>query len=211
MAVGHSPAHHRTHSLPDPSGGLLACSPYWRQHGEHVSTSYPVYWHIAKAGHRMTFKALNPIGGVLLRTPAGSIDLHHGGCGFPEGWNPRSWRLLLAYWVLYPPQPPLGAGRPVLAPSLTRLLESRQDLYPAAGRARRCVAPSSSSRFGSPRDRGPRHRRIAPGSFSACAFACVSTLTLPTAPSPTFQHHTFAGCPRTLRERARRPHASQQV
>ena len=47
----------------------------------------------------MAFKALDPVGRVLPHTPAGSVDLHDGGGGLTEGWNPGSWPALLVYGV----------------------------------------------------------------------------------------------------------------
>ena len=47
VTVGDCPKHHGADLLPDAVGGLLACSPYWREHGGHVSPRDPVHWHIA--------------------------------------------------------------------------------------------------------------------------------------------------------------------
>ena len=64
----------------------------------------------------MAFEALNPIGRVFPRTPAGGIDLHDGDGSLAESWDRRSWLALLGDGIF-----PLGNGLSVLGGPFSRL------------------------------------------------------------------------------------------
>ena len=116
MTVGHCPTHHGADSLADAAGGLLACSPYRCEHGEHVGPRYAVNGQLPQLGHGVAFERSQPVCGVLLISPARTVYLVARAGGLAEGWHRGFRRALFGHGVA-----PVSYRVPVLRRPLPRL------------------------------------------------------------------------------------------